>query len=232
MVSCRLCGGDLRLSYNSCNVPNMQDGIADSITIWDCVNCGLIQTPIEEDTPHGKPVDGFYHNIIEHIARPDRFIQKLPDGILTLTCPNSDFILKEKCFQEFTPIHISYFTKRTLAYAFEKNMFLVLGCYEINNRQDLEIRVKRPKIAIWGAGHRALTWMAWNRWCRPEYVVDSNPDKQGTKTAITGYPIVAPETLLKNKVEMLIVSVPGKYPEQVLKQIRDMKLDLVVRKIL
>lgn len=230
MLNCRLCDADTKQIYNPNPVPDMSGGVEDMV-ITRCQSCNLYQTYTGCDTPHGVPVKNFYHNIIEHMADPNEFIRNLPDGILTLTCPNLDFILKEKCLQEFTPIHISYFTKETLTYAFEKNFFMVLGCYPINNGQDLEIRVKRPKIAVWGAGHRALTWMAWNKWIKPEYVVDSNPAKQGTKTAITGYPIVAPKTLLTKKVDMLIVSVPGKYPEQVLEQIRDMKLDLQVRKI-
>lgn len=230
MLNCRLCGNKVAQKYYFGTVPDMAGGVQD-LGIFCCEYCNLYQTGFGSDTPHNEPKNSFYHNIIEHYADPNEFIQNLPNGILTLTCPNLEFILKDKCLQEFTPIHISYFTKETLTYAFEKNFFMVLGCYPINNGQDLEIRVKRPKIAVWGAGHRALTWMAWNKWIKPEYVVDSNPAKQGTKTAITGYPIVAPKTLLTKKVDMLIVSVPGKYPEQVLEQIRDMKLDLQVRKI-
>lgn len=231
MINCRLCGERTNLENVYNHLPAMLYPGSVSLEIHSCPSCNFYQSNQPFDTPHGEPINGFYHNIIEHFNNPNKFIRNLPNGILTLTCPNLDFILKEKCFQEFTPIHISYFNMKTLTYAFEKNFFLVLGCYPINNGQDLEIRVKRPKVAIWGAGHRSLTWMAWNKWLKPEYVIDSNPAKQGTKTAITGYPIVAPKTLLTKKVDMLIVSVPGKYPEEVLKQIRDMKLDLIVRKL-
>lgn len=232
MLNCRLCGGEVVVTGEIPNLPDIINGGSKTLTTYYCKDCNLSQIPSNRDTPHGKPVGNFYHNIIEHIKEPNEFIRNLPNGILTLTAPNVDFITQWKCYQEFTPLHISYYNMKTLTYAFEKNFFIILGCYRINNGQDLEIRVKRPKIAIWGAGHRSLTYMTWNRWLKPEYVIDGNPAKQGTKTAITGYPIVAPKTLLTKKVDMLIVSVPGKYPEEVLKQIRDMKLDLIVRKIL
>ena len=81
------------------------------------------------------------------------------------------------------------------------------------------------KIAIWGAGHRTLALLALSKLDTIEYVVDSAKFKQGRYTPIIHTPIVEPNTLREKKVDLVIVMVPGIYPEEVLKYLSKMDLE-------
>ena len=57
-----------------------------------------------------------------------------------------------------------------------------------------------------------------------EYVVDSAKFKQGRYTPVLHLKIVSPEHLLQESVDLVIVMVPGLYPDEVLKTIKKMKV--------
>jgi len=56
------------------------------------------------------------------------------------------------------------------------------------------------------------------------YVVDSAKFKQGKFTPVLHLKIVPPEHLKKESVDLVIVMVPGLYPDEVLKTIKKMKI--------
>lgn len=225
---------------------------------------GMFSKGIEGDIVGGskiknRPFDAFISlNYLEHLPYPGRVINNIyenttADSVGFVTVPNLDYLLKTKCFYEFVADHISYFTQKTLKYAFESNGFDVLECQPINNDNDIAVTVKKradlklaeeygavdslindfkdivreyksknKKIAVWGAGHRTLALLALAGLKDIEYVVDSAKFKQGKFTPVTHFKIVSPEYLLKNKVDLVIVMVPGIYPGEVLKTLQEM----------
>lgn len=171
------------------------------------------------------------------------------DAVGFVTVPNFEYLLKTKCFYEFVADHISYFTQKTLKHAFESNGFEILSCEIINNENDIAATVKKrqkvelsgqygavkslikdlknivaqhKKVAVWGAGHRTLALLALSGLKNIEYVVDSAKFKQGKFTPILHLKIVPPDHLKKEKVDLVIVMVPGLYPGEVLKTLAEM----------
>lgn len=84
---------------------------------------------------------------------------------------------------------------------------------------------KNKKIAVWGAGHRTLALLALSKLKNIEYVIDSAKFKQGKFTPISHLNIVSPDYLKDNRVDLVIVMVPGLYPGEVLKTLKDMKIN-------
>ena len=107
---------------------------------------------------NGYPFDAFVSlNYLEHLPEPGRIIKNIYDNTTAnavgfVTVPNLDYLLETRCFYEFVADHLSYFTKKTLAYAFEKNGFEVLECYAINENNDIAAVVKK-KEALDISGH-------------------------------------------------------------------------------
>ncbi len=207
----------------------------------------------------GSPFDAFVClNYLEHLPDPNMVIKNIYNNTAVnamglATVPNLEYLLKTKCFYEFVADHLSYFTKKTLAYAFEKNGFEAQDCCLINENNDIAITVKKrevldisenfdevekliknlqqiafgyksqnKKIAVWGAGHRTLALLALSKLKNIEYVIDSAKFKQGRFTPILHLKIVPPEHLKKKGVDLVIVMVPGLYPSEVLKTLKEM----------
>lgn len=83
------------------------------------------------------------------------------------------------------------------------------------NRFLLEQEEQGRKIAVWGAGHQALANLSLLDMAdRIAYVVDSAKFKQDKYTPATHIPIVAPEHLKKNDVQMVIIMAAG-YSQEV-----------------
>lgn len=97
------------------------------------------------------PFDAFISlNYLEHLPNLSQVIINIYNnltskGIGFITVPNLEYLLKTKCFYEFVADHISYFTKKTLTYAFEANGFDVLECYTINEDNDIAAIVKKKE---------------------------------------------------------------------------------------
>ncbi len=111
----------------------------------------------DADKINGYPFDAFVSlNYLEHLPDPGRIIKSIYNNTTTnavgfVTVPNLDYLLETKCFYEFVVDHLSYFTKKTLTYAFEINGFEVLECYTINEDNDIAIVVKkREALDIFG----------------------------------------------------------------------------------
>lgn len=105
------------------------------------------------DTPEiaGGPFKAFVSlNYLEHLPKPGSVIGKIyesttVDAVGFVTVPNLEYLLETKCFYEFVADHLSYFTKGTLAYAFERNGFEVLECRTINEGNDIAAIVKKKQ---------------------------------------------------------------------------------------
>ena len=94
-----------------------------------------------------------------------------------------------------------------------------------------EYKLNNKKIAIWGAGHRTLALLALSDLKDIEYIVDSAKFKQGKYSPVIHTKITSPETLKESKVDLLIVMVPGIYPDEVIKTVRQMQIDTKLAKL-
>ncbi|MCX7704680.1 MAG: class I SAM-dependent methyltransferase [bacterium] len=190
---------------------------------------------------------GIYNNLKDNAA-----------GIVEV--PNFDMILRKKLFSEFMLDHLFYFTKDTLETVLSLSGFEVLECKEIwqdyiisaivRKRKIIDFSVflsqqkklctridnylskfEDKKVAVWGAGHQALTILCFLKMLKKiKYVVDSAPFKQGRFTPATHIPIVSPETLNLDPVEAIIV-MAGSYSREVVKIIKkqfQMKIEVKV----
>ncbi|MDD5698415.1 MAG: class I SAM-dependent methyltransferase [Victivallaceae bacterium] len=199
-------------------------------------------------------------NYLEHLPDLGNVIGNIhkatsADAAGFVTVPNLEYLLKTNCFYEFVVDHISYFTEKTLTFAFEANGFNVLDCGLINNENDIAIVVKKKKsldisqqyvkvetvirdlrkiisayksknkkVAVWGAGHRTLALLALSKTDDIEYIIDSAKFKQGKFAPVTHTRIVSPEMLYKEKADLVIIMVPGIYPDEVYKSVMNMNL--------
>lgn len=169
----------------------------------------------------------------------------LKDGAVgIIEVPNFNMMLKDKLFSEFMRDHLSYFTKETLTTLLQNNGFEIVSCKEIwhdyiisaivkkrvqNNLSDFSFYQKKiikeindfvkkyKNVAIWGAGHQAFALMALaNLGGRIKYVIDSAPFKQGKFTPASHIPIVAPDTLLSDPIDAVII-MAGSYSGEIKK---------------
>jgi hypothetical protein len=88
-------------------------------------------------------------------------------------------------------------------------------------RRLLEREASRGRrVAVWGASHQALTLLA-EAGAGPfvRYVVDSAAFKQGRLTPVTHLPIVAPDVLRSDPVDLVLVMAAG-YSDEVRAQLR------------
>ena len=103
------------------------------------------------DKVNGYPFDAFVSfNYIEHMPEPGVVIKNIYNNTTShavgfVTVPNLDYLLRTRCLYEFVADHLSYFTKKTLTYAFERNGFDVLECYTINEDNDIVAVVKKKR---------------------------------------------------------------------------------------
>ena len=91
-----------------------------------------------------------------------------------------------------------------------------------------EYKVKGGRIAIWGAGHRTLALLALSKANDIAFVVDSAKFKQDKFAPIIHIKIVSPDYLKENKVDLVIIMVPGLYPSEVLKTLKQMEVEVEV----
>ena len=96
----------------------------------------------------------------------------------------------------------------------------------IRNLQQVvaDYKSQNKKVAVWGAGHRTLALLALSKLDNIQYVVDSAKFKQGRFTPVLHLNIVSPEHLKEEHVDLVIVMVPGLYPGEVLKTLKQMNV--------
>ncbi len=91
-----------------------------------------------------------------------------------------------------------------------------------------EYKARGKQIAIWSAGHRALALLALSRANDISYIVDSAKFKQGKFTPILHTKIVPPDYLREDKVDLVIIMVPGLYPNEVLRTLTEMDVGVEI----
>ena len=185
----------------------------------------------------------------------------LSDGAVGLVeVPNFDMILHNNLFSEFILDHLFYFTEKTLKMTLELNGFdllesktvwqdYIISCvirkrskldisgfykHQVKITKDIEKYIgnyKNGKVAIWGAGHQALTIISLiNVADKIRYVVDSAPFKQNKYTPVNHIPIVSPDALKSDPVDAIII-MAASYSDEVVKIIRNEfnnKIDIVI----
>jgi 2-polyprenyl-3-methyl-5-hydroxy-6-metoxy-1,4-benzoquinol methylase len=95
----------------------------------------------------------------------------------------------------------------------------------------IEYKNNNKKIAVWGAGHRTLALLSLSNLHEIEYIIDSADFKQGKYAPILHKKIVHPDFLRTNKVDLLIIMVPGIYPDEVAKYVANMRLGINIIKL-
>lgn len=153
--------------------------------------------------------------------------------------PNFDMIINQHMFSEFIIDHIAYYTEDTLravltssgfeVLKIEKNWddYILTAIVKKRTQIDLKEFIKTQSdligqineyvdsfesgtIAVWGAGHQALTLMALAKLNnRIKYVIDSADFKQGKYTQATHIPIVSPEILKEGIIKTVIIMAAG-----------------------
>ena len=227
-----------------------------------------------------SPYDAFIcYNFIEHIPNINLFLNKIREnlkdnGVGIVTVPNLDYLIKTKSLYEFVADHLSYFTKNTICYLFEKHNFKILECKFINNKNDIFIMVKKidyklkikkfkpkilnlkndyaeveklikhlknissdykkknKKIAIWGAGHRTLALLVLAQLKNIFFIVDSAKFKQNKFSPINFTKIVSPQNLDNRNIDLLIVMLPGIYPDEVINKLLRQKVSYKLAKLI
>jgi len=103
----------------------------------------------------------------------------------------------------------------------------------INNLKKIikDYKDQNKKIAVWGAGHRTLALLALSKVSEIEFIVDSAKFKQGMYSPVVNTKIVSPETLLEDKIDLLIIMVPGIYPDEVVKSVKQMNINIKIAKL-
>ena len=170
-------------------------------------------------------------------------------------------MLETNTLYEFVADHLIYFTEETMRRAFESNGFDVIESSIINNKNDISLIVKKrelleipgkedvknlsrklkdfivqkhldgKKIAVWGAGHRTLALLSIAKISEISFIVDSADFKQGKYSPVMHSKIVSPEVLEKSDVDIIIVMVPGLYPDEVVKTIRSFSREFEIYKL-
>ncbi len=97
----------------------------------------------------------FIFNFLEHIPNPLIFLKGLinnlaPKSFGIIEVPNYDYMLKNKITYDYTPEHLSYFTKKTLKTALTMAGLNVLSVREIWHHHILEAIVSYEKIQEYG----------------------------------------------------------------------------------
>jgi 2-polyprenyl-3-methyl-5-hydroxy-6-metoxy-1,4-benzoquinol methylase len=156
-------------------------------------------------------------------------------GVGLVEVPNFDMIVRQALFSEFIADHLLYFTEETLRFTLQRSGLEVLSCRsvwhdyilsaEVRKRAPLDVgplehrraeivaalrgyiaRFPAGQVAVWGAGHQALCVIALADIAKGlRYIVDSAPFKQGRFSPASHLRIVAPDTLVDEPVQAVIV---------------------------
>jgi len=93
-------------------------------------------------------------------------------------------------------------------------------------KSDLNVLIDRyvengQQIAVWGAGHRTLALLAISKIDKISCIVDSALFKQGCYSPVTFNKIISPQKFEESDIDAVIIMVPGIYPQEVLKTVRN-----------
>jgi 2-polyprenyl-3-methyl-5-hydroxy-6-metoxy-1,4-benzoquinol methylase len=171
------------------------------------------------------------------------------NGVGLIETPDFEKVLATQRFYDFIFDHLSYFTRRTLRLALELSGFEVVKLEENRDNENLTVVVRRHepvdfqsmhnqiqnlsenlksylsghqqaghRVGIWGASLQTLTLSAMLE-LDVAYIIDSAPYKQGRFTPVSHLPIVSPEILHTDPVDVILVNAP-RYEREILQQIQ------------
>jgi 2-polyprenyl-3-methyl-5-hydroxy-6-metoxy-1,4-benzoquinol methylase len=109
------------------------------------------------------------------------------------------------------------FAKRRELLNLDKGVRNVKSIVESLKSKVSNAKAINKRIAVWGAGHRALALMAISNLDAIDFIVDSAQFKQNKYSPILHKKIISPEALVEIGCDLLIVMLPGDYSEQIKK---------------
>lgn len=185
---------------------------------------------------------------LNYLLKTSCFYEFVPDHLLYFTKNHIKYLFKKNSFKILKCTLINndndiqiIVQKKNKDFQIKKNKFTKLNLFKKYQKvKNLIINLKsivkkykndNKKIAVWGAGHRTLALLSLSNLHEIEYVIDSAKFKQGKYTPILHKKIVHPFFLKKDKVDLLIIMVPGIYPDEVKKDVTNMKLNMDIVKL-
>jgi len=90
----------------------------------------------------------------------------------------------------------------------------------------VQSHLSNKRVAFWGAGHRSLTLISQLLFQNIESIVDSAPFKQGLLCPDTSIPIISPDTFFDDPAQVLLLSLPGIYADEVCKMLSQQSLNI------
>jgi len=90
---------------------------------------------------------------------------------------------------------------------------------------------RNENVAIWGAGHRTLALLSLGNIKNISCIVDSAPFKQNKFSPITHIKIISPSELLKSDVKVVLVMLPGIYPDEVITFLQEANKRYIIYKL-
>ena len=96
----------------------------------------------------------------------------------------------------------------------------------------LKYRKQGKRISVWGAGHRTLALLALAKLKNISFIVDSAKFKQNKFSPINFTKIVSPDKLKTESIDLLIVMLPGIYPNEVISKLLLNKVKFKLEKLI
>lgn len=170
-------------------------------------------------------------------------------GVGLIETPSFEKVIETNRFYDFMQDHLSYFTVDTLRLACELSGFDVLHIERNRDEENLTVIVQKRRlpdfgimrahqaklmeqvaqfigeqrasgrrVAIWGASLQTLTLSSLMK-LDVAYIIDSAPYKQNHFTPVSHLPIVSPQTLHNDPVDVVIINAP-RYENEIIEQIQ------------
>jgi SAM-dependent methyltransferase len=186
------------------------------------------------------------HDFIEGVSA-----NLIEGGIGLIEVPSSELIEDDLRFYDIINDHLNYFTLRTLKLVFQMHNFEILDSYRDWNGEHNVVVVKKKKtydfsilekakqetlenlsnildqfsdkkVAIWGASMHALTLLSQFQTNKIKYVIDSAPYKQNRFTPVSHYPIVSPNQLVSDSIDLIIIIAP-RFENEIIEDLKNNK---------
>lgn len=168
-------------------------------------------------------------------------------GLVEVPCLEK--ALRQNRFYDFFADHLNYFSLSTLKFVLEKNGFKVIELmHGMNDEFNVaivqntmlnefvamqssidsvcssirhEISKVQGKVAVYGSGAKGLTILSNANVTvdNIEYVIDSDPHKQGLFTPVSHLPVVSPEVLLNESPDLIIITAMA-YKDEIVDKLR------------
>jgi SAM-dependent methyltransferase len=168
-------------------------------------------------------------------------------GLVEVPCLEK--ALRKNRFYDFFADHLNYFSLSSLKFVLEKNGFTVLELmHGMNDEFNVaivkknsvnefaamqksidsvcssirhEISKVQGKVAVYGSGAKGLTILSNANVTVDdiEYVIDSDPHKQGLFTPVSHLPVVSPDVLLNESPDLIIITAMA-YKDEIVDKLR------------